>query len=84
LRRVRLAEALLARANLRVRRRALRAAIRDVRAARRVAPGRLGERGIVALLGARQGAAHFLARHPRLVPPALAAFQRLQRFDRIG
>lgn len=84
LRRRRVAEALLDRANLRLRRRRLREAGRDVRSARRVAPGRLGERGVVALLGARHGAAKLFARHPRLVRPAFAAWRLLQRVDRFG
>lgn len=82
LRRRRVAEALLDRANLRLRQGRLRAAGRDVRAARRVAPEGLGERGVVALLGLRHGAARLLARHPRLLRPALYAWKRLQRVDR--
>lgn len=82
LRRRRVAEALLDRANLRLRRGQLRAAGRDVRAARRTAPEGLGERGVVALLGLRHAAARLLARHPRLLRPALLAWRRLQRFDR--
>ena len=82
LRRRRVAEALLDRANLRMRQGRLRAAGRDVRAARRIAPEGLGERGVVALLGARHAAARLLARHPRLLRPALRAWRRLQRFDR--
>jgi glycosyltransferase involved in cell wall biosynthesis len=84
LRRLRLAEALLARANLRVRRRLVREAVRDVRAAREAAPGPIGKRGLVALLGARHAAAKLLARHPRLVEPAFFAWRTLQRLDRIG
>lgn len=82
LRRRRMAEALLARANLRFRRRRVRAAVRDVRSACAVAPGRLGERELVALLGARQAAARVLAGHPRLVRPAFSAWRTLQRVDR--
>jgi glycosyltransferase involved in cell wall biosynthesis len=82
LRRRRVAEALLDRANLRLRRGRLRAAGRDVRAARRLAPEGLGERGVVAILGLRHGAQRFLSRHPRLLRPALRAWSRLQRFDR--
>jgi glycosyltransferase involved in cell wall biosynthesis len=84
LRRRKLAEALLARANLRLRRRDLRAAGRDARAGARVAPGRLGERELVALLGARQLAARLIAGHPRLVEPAFSAWRVLQRLDRLG
>jgi hypothetical protein len=84
MRRRRLAEALLARANVRVRRRRLPEAFRDVRAARRIAPGRFGERELVALLGWRHAAARILATHPRLVRPAFAAWRTLQRFDRFG
>jgi glycosyltransferase involved in cell wall biosynthesis len=84
LRRRRLAEALLARANLHLRRRRPRAAGRDVRAARRALQGRFGEREVVALLGARQAAARLLATHPRLVQPAFAAWRHLQRLDRFG
>jgi glycosyltransferase involved in cell wall biosynthesis len=83
LRRRRLAEALLARANLHLRRRRIASAARDVRAARATAPGRFGEREVVALLGARQFAARLLARHPVLVGPALSAWRFLQRLDRI-
>jgi hypothetical protein len=68
-----------------LRRRALAAAIRDIRAARRAAPGEwLGERGVVALLGVRHGAARLVARHPRLVRPAVAAWRVLRRVDRFG
>jgi hypothetical protein len=84
LRRRRLAEALLARANLHVRRRRLLSAGADVRAAREAAGGSLGERELVALLGARQAAARLLARHPRLVGPAFSAWRVLQRADRFG
>jgi glycosyltransferase involved in cell wall biosynthesis len=83
LRRRRLAEALLIRANLHLRRRRIGSAARDVRAARAAAPGRFGEREVVALLGARQFAARLLARHPVLVGPALSAWRFLQRLDRI-
>jgi hypothetical protein len=62
----------------------MRAALRDVRAARQAAPGPIGERGLVALLGARHGAAKLLARHPQLVKPAFFAWRALQRLDRIG
>jgi glycosyltransferase involved in cell wall biosynthesis len=78
----RVAEALLDRGNLRLRRRRLRGAFRDLRAARRIAPGRMGERGLVALLGARHGAARILARHPQLMRPAFAAWRLLRRVDR--
>jgi glycosyltransferase involved in cell wall biosynthesis len=84
LRRRRLAEALLARANLHLRRRRVRAAARDVRSARAVAPGPLRERELVAVLGARQAAARLIAGHPRLVRPAFAAWRVLQRADRFG
>lgn len=84
LRRRRVAEALLDRANLRLRRGRLRAAGRDMRSAQRIAPEGLGERGVVALLGARHGAAKLFARHPRLVRPGLAAWQLLRRVDRFG
>jgi glycosyltransferase involved in cell wall biosynthesis len=84
LRRLRVAEALLDRANLRLRQGRLRAAGRDVRSARRVAPEGLGERGLVALIGARHGAARLFARHPRLVRPAFSAWRLLRRIDRFG
>jgi glycosyltransferase involved in cell wall biosynthesis len=84
LRRRRVAEALLDRANLRLRQGRLRDAGRDVRSARGVAPEGLGERGLVALLGARHGAAKLFARHPRLVRPAFAAWRLLRRVDRFG
>jgi hypothetical protein len=84
LRRRRVAEALLDRANLRLRQGRLREAGRDVRSARRLEPRGLGERGVVALLGARHGAAKLLARHPRLVAPAFAAWRVLQRVDRFS
>jgi hypothetical protein len=84
LRLLRLEEALLARANLRLRRRDLRAALADMRAARATSPGRLGERGLVALLGLRQAAAHLLTRKPVLLRPALSAWRVLQRLDRFG
>jgi hypothetical protein len=85
LRRLRLAEALLARANLRLRRRQPVAALRDVGAARAAAPGEwLGERGIVAFLGARPATARLAAGHPRLVRPALALWRVVQRVDRFG
>lgn len=82
LRRRRLAESLLTRANLHLRRRRIRSAARDVRAARAAAGGRLGEREVVALLGARPFAARLLATHPRLVGPAFSAWRVLQRLDR--
>jgi hypothetical protein len=84
LRRRKQAEALLARANFRLRHGDLREAGRDVRAGLRVAPGRLGERELVALLGARQAAARLLATHPRLVQPAFSAWRLLRRVDRVG
>jgi len=82
LRRRRVAEALLDRANLRLRQGKLRAAGRDVRAARRIAPEGLGERGVVAVLGVRHAVGRLLARYPRLLRPALLVWGRLQRFDR--
>jgi uncharacterized protein YebE (UPF0316 family) len=46
------------------------------------AGGRLGEREVVALLGARHFAARLLATHPWLVRPAFSAWRVLQRVDR--
>jgi hypothetical protein len=84
LRRRRLAESLFARANLRIRRGRLRDAGHDALAALRVAPGRLGERELVALLGARHVAARLISTHPQLAAPAFAAWRVLQRVDRLG
>jgi hypothetical protein len=84
LRRRKQAEALLARANFRLRRRDVRGAAHDLRAGLRVAPGAIGERELVALLGARQSAARLLATHPRLVQPAFSAWRVLRRVDRVG
>jgi glycosyltransferase involved in cell wall biosynthesis len=84
LRRRRVAEALLDRANLRLRHGRLRDAGRDVRSARRVAPGGLRERELLALLGARRGGARLLARYPRLMPAAYATRRLLQRREGAG
>lgn len=84
LRSLRLAEAHLERANLRLRGRLFRAALDDVRAACASSPNWLGERGLVALFGLRRGAARLLARHPRLVQPAFSTWRLLERFDRFG
>lgn len=83
LRRARLSEALLRRARVRLAAGAIRAGMRDVIRARRVAPGGIDRRGWIALTGLRTSAARYLAAHPRLVPPALGVWRRLQRHDRL-
>ena len=84
LRRRRLAEALLARAGFWLRRGRIRAVLNDIRAARNADTGWLGERGLVALLGLRPAVWRTLARHPRVVPPALRVWGMLRRLDRLG
>jgi glycosyltransferase involved in cell wall biosynthesis len=84
LRRRRLAEALLARANLRLRRGQIGSALDDIRAARAASPRWWGERGLVALLGLRPAAALALTNRPRLLGPALRAWRVLERVDRFA
>jgi glycosyltransferase involved in cell wall biosynthesis len=83
LRRLRLGEALLERANLRIRQRRFAAALDDLRRASAVSTKSFGEREVVALLGLRRAAARLLARHVQLARPAFAVWPALARFDQI-
>ena len=82
LRRRRLREALLERANLKLLQGRVRAALEDVRGARTVFPKRFGERDALALLGVRRGPTRLIARNVRLARLAFAMWPILTRFDR--
>jgi hypothetical protein len=82
LRRRRLREALLERANLKLLQGRVRAALEDVRRARAVFPKRFGERDALALLGMRRGPTRLIARHVRFARLAFAVWPVLTRFDR--
>jgi len=81
-RRRRLREALLERANLRLRQGRVRAAFDDVREARRVFAKRFGERDVLALVGLRRGPTRLMARHPWLTRTAFKVWPVITHFDR--
>jgi glycosyltransferase involved in cell wall biosynthesis len=81
LRRRRLREAYLERANLYLRRRRLPDAVVELRAARAAFPKRFGVRDALALLGIRRGPQRLMARSPRVARLAFAAWPVLTRFD---
>lgn len=76
LRRVRLAEALLARANVHLRRRRYGSARADIRRARMTAD--VGVRGLLALAGVQSLAMRWLSARPRTLAPALGAWRRIR------
>ena len=82
LRRRRLREAFLERANLRMRQGRIRAGIDDIQRARSVYPKRFRERDALALLGVRRGPTRLMARDVRLTRLAFAAWPVLTYFDR--
>jgi glycosyltransferase involved in cell wall biosynthesis len=78
LRRARLAEALLARTHVHLRRRRLRAAATDLRRARRVAPRRLGLRGLLAVSGLRAPVMRWGSSRPWALVPLLAFWRHVR------
>jgi glycosyltransferase involved in cell wall biosynthesis len=84
LRRRRLREAFLERANLRIRRGRVGAALADVRAARSTFHKRFGARDALALLGVRRGPMRLMARHAWVARTAFALWPVLTHFERVA
>jgi hypothetical protein len=82
LRRRRLREAYLERANLRIRHGQARAALADVRAARSTFHKWFGARDALALLGARRGPGRLMARNVWVARAAFAVWPLLTHFER--
>jgi hypothetical protein len=82
LRRRRLREAYLERANLRIRRGRARAALADVSAARSTFRKSFGARDALALLGVRRGPGRLMARNVWVARAAFAAWPLLTHFER--
>jgi glycosyltransferase involved in cell wall biosynthesis len=82
LRRRRLREAHLERANLHLRHGRVRVALGDVRAARSMFRKRFGARDALALLGVRRGPARLMARHVWVARAAFAVWPVLTHFER--
>jgi glycosyltransferase involved in cell wall biosynthesis len=81
-RRRRLREALLERANLRLRQGRVGAAYEDIRGARAVFPKSYGVRDVLALLGIRRGPTRLMARHAWVARSAFALWPVVTHFDR--
>lgn len=77
-RRMRLAEALLARTHVHLRQRRLHAAAGDLRAAREVAPRRLGVRALLALSGLRAPLMRWGSSRPWALIPLLRVWRRVR------
>lgn len=78
LRRARLAEARAAQAGVHLRHGRPRAALRELRRARRDAPARLGVRGLMALAGVREIVMRVATEHPALISRGLPVWRRVR------